>query len=144
MTHVKIIQSACHVRNTREKLVYKLRIIFLKVACPLLFKKDESWQPNAQFQLLPKIGRLDNSHWLMYFRIVYKMANQKPKKMSIRFSKPNIFCIRATMLFKMQRSIYINCNDPEKSASYIYAITPKRLVNLKLSLESLIKSSFTQ
>jgi hypothetical protein len=35
------------------------------------------------------------------------------------------------------------CNDPRKSASHICAITPKGLVDLKLSLESLIKPSFT-
>jgi len=35
------------------------------------------------------------------------------------------------------------CNDPGKSASYIYSITPKRLVNFGVFLESLIKPSFT-
>jgi len=35
------------------------------------------------------------------------------------------------------------CNDPEKSANHICAITLKWLVNLKLFLESLIKLNFT-
>jgi hypothetical protein len=35
------------------------------------------------------------------------------------------------------------CNDPGKSVSHICAITPKGLVDLKLSLKPLIKPSFT-
>jgi len=35
------------------------------------------------------------------------------------------------------------CNDLRKNASYICTITLKGLMNLKLSLESLIKPSFT-
>jgi hypothetical protein len=39
----------------------------------------------------------------------------------------------ATHLPNMEPGCYKICNDPSKSASYICAIYPKRLVNLELS-----------